>query len=136
MEIEEFWLLLERSAQETTSRQERTGWLEYRLSRISRSDILDFQLHLDGARRPIDTYAMWGAANQIMNGICSTDAFWYFQPWLIGQGRQWYELAVQEPDNLADIPAVRALAGRRMREWGEDWPQWEELDYVAGSIYD
>jgi hypothetical protein len=111
MDVEDFWLFLERSGRQTSGLVERSQWLEHRLSRVSRTHILDFQIHLDAARRPIDTYAMWGAVDQIMDGS-STDGFWYFQPWLIGQGRYWYEHAVRDPDNLADIPAIRALAGR------------------------
>jgi hypothetical protein len=137
MDIEGFWLFLERSARETTDPEQRTRWLEYRLRRIARDHVVDFQIHLDTARRPIDTYAMWGAANQIMDGLCSGDAFWYFQPWLIGQGQHWYQHAVAYPDNLADIPAVRALAGRRPSEWTTaDWPHWEDLAYLAGRVHD
>jgi hypothetical protein len=80
---------------------------------------------------------MWGAAHQIMDGLCSCDGFWYFQPWLIGQGRQSWQRAAEDPDNLIDIPAVRALAGRSHGEWtNAEWPQWEELDYVAGRAHD
>lgn len=104
MDIDGFWIFLERSARETTNPQERIQWLEYRLSRISRTHVEDFQVNLNIARRPIDTYAMWGAANLIMDGLCSGDSFWYFQPWLIGLGRHWHELAASNPDNLADIP--------------------------------
>jgi hypothetical protein len=137
MDIEGFWLLLERSARETTGPRQRTLWLEQRLSYASRTDIVDFHVHLDTARRPIDTYAMWGAASQIMDGLCSDDGFWYFQPWLIGQGQHWYQLAARNPDNLADIPAVRTLAGRRRSQWADaEWPEWEELDYVASSVHD
>lgn len=71
---------------------------------------MDFQAHLDAARRPIDTYAMWGAACQIMDGLCSGDGFWYFQPWLIGQGRDWYEHAVRDPDK--PVPSSRRLETR------------------------
>ncbi|WP_203924730.1 DUF4240 domain-containing protein [Rugosimonospora africana] len=137
MDIEGFWLFLERSARETTGLEQRSRWLEYRLGRIPRPHIVDFQVHLDAARRPIDTYAMWGAANQIMDGLCSGDAFWYFQPWLIGQGRHRYQHAAGNPDNLADVPAVRALAGRRTGEWANaEWPSWEDLAYIAGRVYD
>ena len=132
MDVDEFWLFLERSARESDSPRERTSWLEDRLSRVSRTRIVDFQTHLDASRRPVDTYAMWGAAYQMTDGLCSGDGFWYFQPWLIGQGREWYEHAVRDPDNLADVPAVHALAGRRSREWSDaEWPEWEELAYVA-----
>lgn len=148
MDVDEFWLFLERSARETSNPRQRLQWLEDRLSRVSRAHIVDFQASLDAARRPVDTYAMWGAACQIMDGLCSADGFWYFQPWLIGQGREWYEHAARDPDGLADVPGVRALAGRRSREWSDaEWPQWEELAYAApcahdhrtgqeGSIYD
>jgi hypothetical protein len=72
---------------------------------------------------------MWVADSLIMDGICSADGFWYFQLWLIGQGQHWYRLAARNPDNL---PAVRALAGRRRSQWAHaEWPEWEELDYVA-----
>ena len=132
MDADEFWCFLERSALETKSPRERTGWLEYRLSRVSETHIVDFQSHLNAARRPIDTYAMWGAAYQIMDGLCGDDGFWYFQPWLIGQGRKWYEHAARDADNLADVPGVRVLSGRPSREWSDaEWPQWEELSYVA-----
>ena len=137
MDIDGFWLLLERSARETTGPQQRTRWLEHRLSRVAPAHIVDFHVHLDTTRRPIDTYAMWGAACLITDGLCSDDGFWYFQPWLIGQGRHWYQLAVHNPDDLADVPAVRALAGRRPSQWGdEEWPEWEDLDYVASRIHD
>jgi len=137
MDTDGFWIFLERSARETTHPQERLQWLEDRLSRISRTHIEDFQVSLISARRPIDTYAMWGAANLIMDGVCSTDGFWYFQPWLIGQGLDWHELAARNPDNLADLPAVRALAGRRPGQWEDvEWPQWEELDYVARRAHE
>jgi hypothetical protein len=137
VDIDGFWLLLERSAGETTGPRQRIRWLEHRLSQLSRTDIVDFQVHLDTARRPIDTYAMWGAASLITDGLCSDDGFWYFQPWLIGQGQRWYQLAARNPDNLADVPAVRTLAGRRPSQWADaEWPQWEELDYVASSVHD
>ena len=86
MDVEEFWFLLERSARETQSPRERTRWLERRLGTASTATAADFHHHLNAARRLIDTYAMWGAAYQIMDGLCSDDGFWYFQPWLIGQG--------------------------------------------------
>jgi hypothetical protein len=136
MDIDGFWLLLERSARETTGPQPRIRWLEHRLSRISPAHIVDFQVLLDTTRRPVDTYAMWGAASLITDGLCSDDGFWYFQPWLIGQGQHWYQLAAHNPDNLADIPAVRALAGRRPSQWADaEWPEWEELDYVASRAH-
>jgi hypothetical protein len=136
MDIDEFWSLVEGSAREADGPDERLRWLEDRLSRLPLSDVVHFQVHLDAARGPANTYVMWGAARLIMWGACSDDGFWYFQPWLIGQGRHWYSHAVANPDNLADVPAVRALAERERGDWGKaDWPQWELLDYVARRVY-
>jgi Protein of unknown function (DUF4240) len=137
VDIEDFWRFLERSGEEATDPRRRAEWLEYRLSRIGVDHIVDFEIHLHAARGPIDTSDMIGAANQIMDGLCSGDGFWYFQPWLIGQGRRWWQHAVQAPDNLADVPAVQALAGRRPQDWAKtEWPAWEELAAVAPAAYD
>jgi len=137
VDIDDFWVFLERSARETDDQLQRTRWLEERLCRVARKHIVDFQIHVDTLRRPLDTYAMWGAASLMLEGWCSGDSFWYFQPWLIGQGRRWYEHAALSPDNLADLPAVRALAGRRRREWDKaEWPGWETLAYVARRAHD
>jgi hypothetical protein len=46
MDIDGFWTFLERSARETTSPQQRIQWLEHRLSRISRTHVEDFQVHI------------------------------------------------------------------------------------------
>ncbi|WP_189335688.1 DUF4240 domain-containing protein [Actinoplanes ianthinogenes] len=137
MDVEDFWRFLERSGEETTGPQSRAAWLEYRLSRIAVDHIVDFQIHLDTVRGPIDTFDMWGAANQVMDGLCSGDGFWYFQAWLIGQGQRWWQHAARAPDNLVDVPAVLALAGRRPQEWANtEWPSWEELASVAPAAYD
>jgi len=137
VDVEDFWRFLERSGEETADPQRRADWLEHRLSRIAVDHIVDFQIHLDAARGPIDTFDMLGAANQIMDGLCNSDAFWYFQPWLVGQGQRWWRQAVQAPDNLADVPALQALAGRRPGEWANtEWPGWVELTAVAPGAYD
>ena len=137
MDVEGFWRFVERSGAETSAPGPRSAWLEYRLSLFPVDHIVDFQIHLDTARRPIDTWDMLGAANTIMDGRVSGDSFWYFQPWIIGQGQRWWRHAAADPDNLADLPAVQALAGRRQQQWSEaEWPHWEDLAYVAGNAYE
>jgi hypothetical protein len=123
VDVADFWRFLERSGDATAHPRRRAQWLEHRLSRVAVDHIVDFQIHVDTARRPIDTWDMLGAANQVMDGLCSGDSFWYFQPWLIGQGQHWWRHAAQHPDNLADLPAVQALAGRRPQDWPDsEWP--------------
>ncbi|HXT91371.1 MAG TPA: DUF4240 domain-containing protein [Trebonia sp.] len=137
MDIDDFWVFLERSGRETDDQLRRDQWLEERLCRVSREHIADFQIHVDTLRRPLDTYALWGAASLMLGGWCGSDSFWYFQPWVIGQGRRWYEHVALGADNLADLPAVRALAGRPRGEWDKaEWPGWETLAYVAWRAHD
>lgn len=137
VDVDDFWQFIERSASETAGPDDRAAWLEQRLSRVAPAHVVDFEIHLGAARRPIDTYAMWGAAAQIMGGWCSDDGFWYFQPWLIGQGQRWWRHAADDVDNLADLPAVRQLAARPRNEWDDTWwPGWESLNYVALAAYE
>jgi hypothetical protein len=56
-----FWQLIERSARETTTQDERTRWLEAKLARLTRRHILDFQVCLDECRLRLDTVELWRA---------------------------------------------------------------------------
>jgi len=137
VDLEGFWALIERSGRETADPEDRVDWLIDTLAGRPSADIVDFQLHVDALRDRVDTYRLWGAAWLVCGGLCSDDGFWYFQGWLIGQGRDVYEAVAAEPDTLADVPAVRSLAGRDPDEWAEDeWPDWESLDDVAEDAYE
>ncbi|MGW4757217.1 DUF4240 domain-containing protein [Streptomyces chartreusis] len=65
------------------------------------------------------TNPLWAAAYEI-NGGCSDDGFDYFRGWLIAQGREVFELAVAEPDALAELPVVQAAADSGIDLEGED----------------
>src|SRR5260370_20632764 len=60
MDIDGFWIFLERSARETTSPHQRIQWLEHPISPASRTHVEDFQAHLSPVLRQIDTHALWG----------------------------------------------------------------------------
>ncbi|MFB4280967.1 MULTISPECIES: DUF4240 domain-containing protein [unclassified Nonomuraea] len=137
MNVDEFWLFIRRSQEVTSDPDERLQWLAFHLARSPLARIVDFQVLLNQIRRRSDTYGMWEAADLILDGYCSTDSFWYFQAWLIGLGRDTFDLVVADPDNLADVPEVRRLADRPMQEWADDeWPEWEALSYVAAEAYE
>ena len=137
MELDGFWELIERSQEATSDQQARLQWLEVELARRPPAEIIDFYLWLDRTRRRADTWQMWGAAYLICDGLCSDDGFWYFQLWLVGLGREAFELAVEDPDNLAGVAEVVRLAGRPTDAWQPDeWPDWESLDYVAVEAYE
>jgi hypothetical protein len=136
MLLDDFWAFLDRSAAATRTKEERTNWLTFRLAKVALPQIIDFELHLAAQRKRVDTWLMWGAATHIMKGWCSDDSFWYFQPWLVGLGRETFDRVAADPDELADVPQVRALAARRDSKWSDDeWPEWESLNYVAANAY-
>lgn len=133
---ETFWNIIEDCRRETPDRDERLGWLRGRLSRMPELEIVQFQICLDRVLTPTFTWDMWAAADMIL-GWCSDDSFFYFRLWLVGLGREEFEKVALDPDLLAGTPQVRALAGRSPRAWGDhEWPEWEELDYVAGAAFE
>ncbi|MEU5726014.1 DUF4240 domain-containing protein [Micromonospora sp. NPDC047738] len=135
--MDEFWALVEASADGARTPDERLAWLTDRLAARPAAEVVDFALRLDELRGPVDTWRLWGAATLLFDGFCSDDSFHYFQPWLIGLGREAYHRVVADPDALADLPQVRRLAGRPRGDWADDeWPDWECLDYVADEAYE
>ncbi|MFR9777291.1 DUF4240 domain-containing protein [Micromonospora sp. MS34] len=136
MDTDEFWALIEASAAAGTP-DERLAWLTDRLAGRPAAEAVGFVQRLDELRGPIDTWRHWGAALLICGGLCSDDGFFYFQAWLVGQGREAYHRVLADPDALADLPWVRRLAGRHQLDWtDEEWPDWEGLDYVADEAYE
>ncbi|MFC7241411.1 DUF4240 domain-containing protein [Catellatospora aurea] len=140
MDTADFWSLIERSAAATDDPVDRLDWLTDELSRLPVDEIIDFDVRLDEQRERADTWLMWAAALQICDGLCSDDGFWYFQLWLVGLGRQAFDLVVADPDALATVPAVQALVtadiGERTTQWADGaWPSLEGLDDVAAQAY-
>jgi len=136
VKLEDFWALVQSSPAATTQR-ERTDRLTENLARLPGPAIIEFELHLAAQRKRADTWLMWGAAWIIMQGWCSDDGFFYFQPWLVGLGHQTFERVVDNPDYLAGVPQIQRLAGRPGSDWSDDeWPEWELLNYVACYAYE
>jgi hypothetical protein len=52
---------------------------------------------------------LWAAA-YLMNGGCSDDGFDYFRGWLLTQGAEVYQAAIESPDTLAELNVVREAA--------------------------
>jgi hypothetical protein len=134
--LDDFWTLIHLSSAAASSQRGRAEWLTGQLARLPAPPIIEFELHLAAQRKRVDTRVMWGAAWSIMQGWCSDDSFFYFQPWLVGLGRDAFEQVAGNPDSLADVPQVRRLAGRPTSDWSDDeWPEWELLNYVALRAY-
>ncbi|MER5961156.1 DUF4240 domain-containing protein [Streptomyces sp. NPDC002057] len=137
MNEDAFWALIDELSRRPGDRDERLEWLRTELLRRPAAESVEFQVRLEDAGEAAATHALWRAANRIEGGGCTDDGFDYFTLWLVGQGRKVYESVVADPDALADVPEVRGLVGRHQDEWDDDeWPEWEELDYVAQDAYD
>ncbi|MEV4333328.1 DUF4240 domain-containing protein [Streptomyces sp. NPDC049597] len=135
MDIDSFWDLIEQCRQQALGRDDRLAWLREELTRRGPGEAVQFQLHLDRVIEEAFTWDLWAAAERIFEGWCSDDGFCYFRLWLVGLGREAFEEAMSGPDSLARVTEVRRLAGRPLRSWGDEWPEWESLDYVAMEAY-
>ncbi|GGV97558.1 hypothetical protein GCM10015535_69160 [Streptomyces gelaticus] len=136
MDEKAFWALMDELSRRPGDRNERLEWLRGELLRQPAAAGVEFQAHLEAACESVATGALWRAVSRIEGGLCSDDGFDYFALWLVAQGRGTYEAVLADPDTLADVSEVRTLAGRHLREWHNDeWPEWEELDYVAQDVF-
>ncbi|WP_329791851.1 DUF4240 domain-containing protein [Lentzea sp. DG1S-22] len=138
MDLNAFWVLVESSGAEASDQDDRLERLTAAVAALPVDEVVEFAVRLDEVRRRVDTWAHWHAADLICGGLCSDDGFFYFQAWLVGQGRAVFEAVAASPDALADLPHVRYLASRGgVHAWAdEDWPDWEGLDYVAAEAFD
>ena len=132
----EFWRLIDRLPWTDGSPDDRAAWLTGQLAALPAGEVVAFQTLFDAAAARLATWRVRGAAHRVL-GWCTDDAFGDFQAWVIGQGRATWSRVATDPDALATLPAVRALAGRPVPDWADDeWPAWESLAYAADAAYD
>ncbi|MFB6507905.1 DUF4240 domain-containing protein [Streptomyces sp. NPDC002466] len=137
MDEKTFWALMDELGRRSGGRHERLEWLRGELRGRPAAEGVEFQARLEAACEAVATGALWRAVRRIESGLCSDDGFDYFALWLVAQGQGTYRAVLADPDALADVAEVRALAGRHPRKWrDEEWPEWEELDYVAQEVFD
>ena len=89
----------------------------------SPEEILDFRAAFDECVNRAYRWDLWGVA-YVINGGCSDDGFDYFLGWLIAQGKEYFEAALQDPER----------AGNAV-EPGEE-ADFEDMWYVAGRAYE
>lgn len=102
MTEDQFWALIEKAQRTSEGDQEvQLEHLQHALEQSSADDLLDFQRIFDRLHKLSYRADLWGAAF-LMNGGASDDGFDYFRGWLISQGRDVFEAALENPDSLAD----------------------------------
>ncbi|MGW6918661.1 DUF4240 domain-containing protein [Kitasatospora sp. NPDC054939] len=127
MDETDFWQIIDetRDAAEGDP-DEQADRLVERLGALTPDDVIDFARLFEARFQRAYRIDLWGAAYLLLDGA-SEDTFDYFRCWLIGQGRDVFEGALHEPDDLADL-----LPEFDEEEDGEA----EEIGYAADEAYE
>ncbi|MFC7221160.1 DUF4240 domain-containing protein [Streptomyces polyrhachis] len=127
MDETEFWALVDstREASEGDP-EEHADLLVERLAQLDPDSVADFARHFESRLSRAYRWDLWGAAWVLLDGA-GDDVFDAFRCWLIGQGREVFEGALHEPDELAEL-----LDGFDEEEDGEA----EALRYAADEAYE
>ncbi|WP_158566999.1 DUF4240 domain-containing protein [Actinomadura craniellae] len=125
MERDEFWALIEEARITADGdAHEQVELLVDRLRRLSPAEIRFFSRQWDLVTHEGHIWDLVGAA-YVLDGYVSDDHFDYFRPWLMMHGRDVWEAAVADVENLADAP-LRFVNG---------WPQLEDALYMDVRAY-
>src|SRR5262249_783427 len=100
MTLDEFWNLIDGTR--LPDGREHASRLTQVLSERSLDDIFAFAERWAKLHRAAHRWDLWGAA-YLIGGGCSDDSFIDFRSGLILRGKQVYEAAIADPDNLADV---------------------------------
>jgi hypothetical protein len=106
MDVDGFWELVERSAEETGGRAARLAWLERRLSALPAEEIADYESWFTRCANRACTWDVY-AACWAVNSSWSSDGYEYFVSWLISLGRADFEKIVTCPDLVFELPQIR-----------------------------
>ncbi|MEQ8144233.1 DUF4240 domain-containing protein [Streptomyces sp. OP7] len=127
MDETEFWELVDVAREDAEGDpEEQADLLVERLVLRDPEAVLDFARHFEARYHRAYRWDLWGAAWVLLDGA-SDDAFDFFRCWLIGQGREVFEGALHDPDELAD------LLGDFDEEIDGDG---EDLGYAADEAYE
>ncbi|BET65343.1 hypothetical protein ASA1KI_02610 [Opitutales bacterium ASA1] len=126
MSDHEFWTLLEQANRLGKGDCRRTARsLARSLSRLTEEELLGFELRFQSKMMESYRHDLWAVA-YLANGGASEDGFTYFRAWLIAQGRERFEAALEHPP-----AAIEGLSKRSVEQVFEC----EELLYPATMIY-
>jgi Protein of unknown function (DUF4240) len=123
MDISEFWQLIEQSRSNSSECEEQAQRLFELLIKTPPKQIVEFDHHFTERLHEAYRWDLWAVA-YIVNGGSSDDGFEYFRCWLIGQGQEYFEAALQDPEKAAD----NIVPGEEV--------ECEDLLYVAARAYE
>lgn len=119
MTEEQFWQLI-------ASTRGNAEAVTKRLSRLSPEEIRDFHRIYWEKHNALHRWEVWQAADLICGG-CGDDSFHYFKAFVIGKGQEFYEIVLQNPDDMGD---------RLTEDDEEEGYDNELLNYAAVEAYE
>jgi len=105
MDIDQFWGLIETSRKGVDNCDDQADKLTALLEQLEPAEIVSFKHRFDFYMGQPYRWDLWAVA-YIVNGGCSDDSFDYFRSWLIGQGREYFMAALNDPQRAADNAGV------------------------------
>ena len=100
MDAETFWDLIKKSRRGAEDCDEHTENLTELLVKLEPQEIMDFDIYMEQQLARAYRWDLWAVA-YIVNGGCSDDGFEYFRGWLIAQGKDYFEAAMDKAENAA-----------------------------------
>ena len=123
MNESQYWKNIDEAITNTNNERQFLDHLTLNLETLTPKEIVGFRLRTDVLLTESYSSELWCAA-YIMNGGCSDDGFEYFRCWLISNGQEMYEAALNNPDSISHyIQDERA------------YYQLEEFWYVANTAF-
>ncbi len=98
MSNERFWSLIDKARNGSEASASPLKLREV-LRALDDNEILDFGHAFHERLCDLNKWQLWGAGYVIAGGM-SDDGFHYFRSWIVGKGRQVFEIAQNTPDNL------------------------------------
>jgi hypothetical protein len=103
MDETDFWQLIDETREGAQGDPvEHADLLVERLAERTPDEVIDFARLFEARLTRAWRWDLWGAADLMLEGA-GDDAFEFFCCWLVGQGREVFEGALGDPDELADL---------------------------------
>jgi hypothetical protein len=97
----QFWGLIDQ-ARAGDSRSASPERLRKLLSQLSDDEVLDFGHIFYEKLCDLNQWRLWAAGCVIAGGM-SDDSFHYFRSWIVGKGREAFEVAMKDPNELGRL---------------------------------
>ncbi len=123
MHDDDFWEIIDAANSAAASVDDRAAALKSVLASKSPEELIAFEAAYAGQVNKAYRWDLWGAA-YVINGGCSDDGFDYFRDWLISEGRQRFDAALENPESLADMDIDEGEA------------EFEEFRYVVLEVFE